>query len=104
MSHIYFPLISSLLSADGGTKREGNRQGCGCPAGGEAKLCSTGDGRGVPGISAALSRIVRKHRLCQDQLVPVQMLLVAEKISGQNFKELREDAGCWSQWEVRREC
>lgn len=100
MSQIYSPLISSVTDADGSAKMEGDRQGCGCPAGEEAKLCSTGDGRGVLGILAAVSRLMRKHSLCQDHLVPVQMLLLAEKISGQNFKELREDAGCWSQGKV----
>lgn len=49
---------------------------------------------GVPGILAAVLRLVSKYLLCQGQPVPVQMLLLAEKIPGQNFKELREDVGC----------
>lgn len=49
---------------------------------------------GVPGILAAVLRLVRKHLLCQGQPIQVQVLLLAEKIPGQNFKELREDAGC----------
>lgn len=42
---------------------------------------------------AAILRLVRKHLLCQGQPVPMQTLLLAETISGQNFKLQKEDVG-----------
>jgi len=73
---------------------EGGRQGCGSAVGGGAKLCSYDGGSGVPGMLAAVLRLVRKRLLCQGQPVPVLTLLLAEKVPGQSFKELREDVGC----------
>lgn len=38
----------------------GDRQACGCPAGGDAELCARSDRTGAPGVLAAVLRLCRE--------------------------------------------